>query len=212
MRPRILKQELSLTEYQMQILIGHLLGDGCLEICGNSGKARLKIEQSIKQREFVEWLYGVFKDFTKTLPKEKNYLSSNSKGYFRKNSIYFSTLSFKLFYEFHKMFYLNHKKIIPTEIENFLTPLSLAVWFMGDGSIKSKECNGRILNTHGFMKPDIQKVCHVLNEKFQLKSSIRRQKDGLQIYISAKSAQVLNDLIHPYILPYFYYKLPKFKS
>lgn len=211
MRPRILKKDPILTEYQRQVLIGHLLGDGCLEIRGNAGRARLMVEQSFKQREFVEWLFEIFKEFTKTFPKEKDYLSSNSKGYFKKHSIYFSTLSFKQFYEIHKMFYSSKKKIIPDDIEDLLTPLSLTVWFMGDGSIKSKECNGRIINTHGFTKPEIENLCRILNKKFALRTSIRRQKDGLQIYISAKSAELLTKLITPYLLPSFYYKLPVLK-
>lgn len=83
---------------------------------------------------------------------------------------------------------------------------------MGDGSVKSKECNGRILNTHGFTENEVKKLAHILSLKFSLVASIRRQKDGLQIYISAKSAEILNNLISPHLLPYFRYKLPIFRS
>ena len=200
MRPRILKQELSLNEFKKQILIGYLLGDGRMETWKNSEVARLRIEQSLKQSEFVEWLFQTFKEFVKTPPKLKV------------SKIYFNTLSFKQFYFYREMFYPNGKKIIPDNIENLLTPLSFAVWFMGDGSVKSKECNGRIINTHSFTELEISKACLILNDKFSLKSSIRRQKDGLQIYISAKSAKELIKLISPHLIPYFKYKLPKFKS
>ena len=200
MRPRILKQQLNLSRFQKQVLIGYLLGDGHLETWKNSKIARLKVEQSLKQNSFVNWLFEIFGSFVNTLPKAKV------------NKIYFNTLGSNQFYEFRTLFYLNGKKIVPENIEQLLTPISLAVWFMGDGSIKSKECNGRIINTHGFTKHEVENLCRILNEKFTLKTSIRRQKDGLQIYISAKSARVLSNLITPYMLPYFYYKLPKFKS
>lgn len=200
MRPRILKQDLNLTEFQKQVLIGYLLGDGHIEIWKNSTVGRLKVEQGLEQKEFVEWLFEVFGDFVKTPPKPKI------------KSLYFNTLSSEQFYLFHKSFYLNGKKIIPETIDSFLTPLSLAVWFMGDGSIKSRECNGRIINTHAFNEVEINKVCQVLNNKFSLQTSIRRQKDGLQVYISAKSAKILIDLISPHLLPYFNYKLPRFKN
>ena len=89
-----------------------------------------------------------------------------------------------------------------------LTPTAFAIWFMGDGSVKSRECRGRILNTQSFKRSDIERLIFVLKGKFNLISSIRTQKDGLQIYISAKSAEVLNELLKDKILPYFYYKLP----
>lgn len=204
MSPRILKKEMFLTDFQKEILAGYILGDGCIEVTGKAGKARLMVEQGAKQKQFVEWLYEIFKEFVKTAPKEKNYT--------KKHSIYFSTLSYKQLYTYKKLFYKDKKKIIPDNIEHLLTPLSFAVWFMGDGSVKSKECNGRIINTHSFTEIDISKVCEVLRNKFFLQVSIRRQKDGLQIYISAKSAETLNSLISPHLLPFFNYKLPKFKS
>jgi hypothetical protein len=200
MCPRILKQELSLNEFEKQILIGYLLGDGHIETWKNSKVARLKVEQGLEQKDFVDWLFEIFGRFVKTPPKIKS------------KSIYFNTLSSKELYLYKEKFYFKSKKIIPDEIDLLLTPLSLAVWFMGDGSIKSKECNGRIINTHGFREPEINKLCHILQDKFTLKASIRRQKDGLQIYISAKSARELYNLISPHLLPYFEYKLPKFKS
>lgn len=212
MSPKILLEEQSLSEIQKDILIGYLLGDGCLYPLPNSPKASLKVEQSLKQREFVDWLFGVFRIFTKTPPKEKHYICSNKKGVFPKNSIYFNTLSFNFFYIFYKMFYKNRKKIVPNKIEQLLTPISLAVWFMSDGSVKSKECNGRILNTQGFTETEVKKLSQILNRKFSLKTSIRRQKDGIQIYISAKSARDLYYLISPHMIPFFKYKLPKFKS
>lgn len=211
MSQRIQVKELSLDEKQKDILIGHLLGDGCLYPLPNSEKASLKVEQSLKQKEFVDWLFKIFYDFIRTPPKEKHYICSTSKGVFQKNSIYFNTLSFKLFYSFYKMFYQNKKKVIPDNIEQLLTPLSFTVWFMGDGSVKSKECNGRILNTHGFTSSEIEKLVQILNLKFSLKASIRRQKDGLQIYISAKSAENLHKLVSPHLLPSFRYKLPNLK-
>lgn len=200
MCPRILKQELILSGLQKQVLVGYLLGDGHIETWKNSLVARLKVEQSLEQKEFVDWLFKIFEGFVKTPPNIKS------------KSIYFNTLSSSQFYFYREVFYPKGKKIIPDNIEKLLTPLSFAVWYMGDGSIKSKECNGRIINTHAFLEIEINKVCQILNRKFALQSSIRRQKDGLQIYISAKSAEKLITLITPHLLPYFKYKLPNLSA
>jgi hypothetical protein len=212
MRQRILVKELELSTIQKDILIGYVLSDGCLYPLPNSAKASLKIEHSLKQKEFVDWLYQNLKDFVRTPPGERSHLYSNSKGSFRKNSFYFNTRSFNVFYTFYNLFYKNKRKIIPDNIEELLTPLSLAVWFMGDGSVKSHECNGRIFNTHGYTELEVIKLVEILKRKFSLIASVRRQKDGLQIYISAKSAIIFNDLIAKFVLPSFYYKLPRFKN
>ena len=71
MRSRILKDNLVLSELQKEVLVGLLFGDGCLEKTKNSQVARLKVDQSLKQSEFVEWLYETFKDFVRTPPRLK---------------------------------------------------------------------------------------------------------------------------------------------
>lgn len=57
----------SLSRQQEAILVGKILGDGCLEKNGNH--VRLKIEQGHKQKEYVNWLYNQFKPFVAALPK-----------------------------------------------------------------------------------------------------------------------------------------------
>lgn len=196
MRPRILKNNLKLSEFQKEILVGLLLGDGCLERTKNSTGARLKVSQCLKQKELVLWLYKNFSSLIATQPKAY------------RNELRFNTLTHNCFKYFYDIFYSDGKKIVPNNVQDLLTPTAFAVWFMGDGSIKSKECRGRILNTQSFKRSDIGRLIFVLKEKFNLISSIRTQKDGLQIYISAKSAEVLNKLLKGKILPYFHYKLP----
>lgn len=207
MRPRILKDSLILSEYQKEVLTGFLLGDGCLEKARNSTGARLKVGQSLKQSEFAQWLYGIFKDFVRTPPRLKEKVKNGR----RYDELVFNTLTHQSFKSFYDLFYPKGKKIIPESINQQMTPTAFAVWFMSDGSVKSKECRGRILNTHCFDRTEIERLIKILKEKFNLISSIRTQKDGLQIYISAKSAEILNKLLKDKILPYFYYKLP-FKS
>ena len=204
MRPRILKDELVLSDYQKEVLIGLLLGDGCLERSKNSLGARLKVGQSRKQNEFAVWLYDIFKEFVQTPPRVKQ-TKRNGKIY---QEVVFNTLTHPCFKSFYEMFYPTGKKIVPEGIDQFLTPTALTVWFMSDGSIKSKESRGRILNTQSFIRSDIEKLIFILKSKFNLQSSIRTQKDDLQIYISGKSAESLNAILKDKILPSFYYKLP----
>lgn len=204
MRPRILKDNLVLSKLQKEVLVGLLLGDGCLESTKNSQAARLKVGQSLKQSEFAGWLYKIFKDFVHTPPKLKEKIRDNKKY----SEMVFNTLTHKSFKHFYDLFYPKGKKVVPESINKILSSRGLTVWFMSDGSIKSKECKGRILNTQSFIRTDIELLIKILRDKFNLNCSIRTQKDGLQIYISAKSAEVLQDLLKDNILPSFNYKLP----
>lgn len=105
-------------------------------------------------------------------------------------------------------FYKGRRKIIPESISEQLTPIGLATWFMDDGSIKSHESRGRILNTHAFTSTEIALLCDALQSKFSLKAWPRKQADGMQIYISGHSAEILQELIEPHIIPMMRYKLP----
>ena len=69
---------------------------------------------------------------------------------------------------------------------------------MDDGSIKSKQSKGVILNTQGFTETEVLLLC-----------KIRKQKDGNQIYISGHSYELLKSLIYSFIIDSMRYKFPK---
>ena len=50
------------------------------------------------------------------------------------------------------MFYSLNKKIVPSNINQLLTPRGLAYWVMDDGSLQNK---GLHLNTYGFTNQDV---------------------------------------------------------
>lgn len=99
-------------------------------------------------------------------------------------------------------------RLVHLDIADLLTPVGLAVWFMDDGSVKSHESHGSILNTHAFSRAEVQLLCGVLRRKFHLEAWPRKQKDGTQIYISGRSARVLQKLLEPHVVPMMRYKLP----
>ncbi len=83
---------------------------------------------------------------------------------------------------------------------------------MDDGSIKSNESKGVILNTHSFSLHDVKLLCSVLKTKFNLMPTPRRQTHkGIvyyQIYISGHSFELLSQLILPHLIPEMLYKFP----
>lgn len=191
------KKTLKLTNLQKEILVGLMLGDGHLEKRKN--KARLKIEYSLKAKEYVEWLYQIFQKWTLSSPKIK--IQQNSKKYL------FSTVIHEKLGRYHSLFYHKRKKIIPKNINDLITNRSLAIWFMDDGSRKSKECKGKVINTQCFSKSDINKLQKILRNKFDLKTSLKVERKQYCIYIPSSEIDKFRKLIGKYILNSMKYKL-----
>lgn len=71
--------------------------------------------------------------------------------------------------KFHKFFYQNGKKVIPKNIEGLIkTPLTLAVWFMDDGTLdyRIKDHCAFHLCTNCFSKEEAGKLVDVLGKNF----------------------------------------------
>lgn len=198
------KKNLKLSKQQKEILIGLMLGDGHLETQDNR-TYRLKVEHSIKQKLYTDWLYRIWNKWVLTKPKTR-IKKLNGKHY---QNYYFSTISHGALRFYAQQFYRAKKKVVPRLIHRWLTPLAFAIWFMDDGSIKSKNHQARILNTQGFDKKDVRRLAEVLQMKFDLKTSLRKQREGYQIMIAGgESAQKLYQLLDSHILPSMRYKLP----
>lgn len=197
------KKTLALTDEQKEIIIGTLLGDGHLET-RNGRTYRLKIEHSIKQRDYVDWLYASLKEWVLTPPQEK----IKKREDVTSANYWFTTVSSGSFRFYAQQFYgKDGVKKVPKLIHRWITPRALAVWFMDDGSMKSRTHRARIINTHSFTKQDIGRLCTILQEKYQILCIPRKQKDGIQMMILAESAQKFADLISPYMHPSMRYKL-----
>ena len=206
MRQKLLeeyKKTLKLSNLQKEVLVGLILGDGHIELSPNRKSARLKVEYSIKNADYVEWLYQIFKNLVKMTPRKRTINSFG--GNFERFG--FTTLSLPDFLPFRESFYQIKTKIVPKNITELLTELGLAVWFMDDGSYKSKECRGKLICTHNFTPDEVTFLCQVLKEKFGLEAIPRRQIDGIEIYIRASSFSRLKKLISPFIVASFLYKL-----
>lgn len=141
-----LKRELKLSLEQREVLVGLLLGDGCLETRNGGHTYRLKIEQSKAHESYVLLLHSLFAEWTLSPPRVR---VVNSRGHISEN-IAFGTVSHQGLSFYGDQFYLDGVKRVPKTIDQLLTPRGLAFWFMDDGSIKSKESKGLILNTQGF--------------------------------------------------------------
>jgi hypothetical protein len=199
-----LKQQLSLTPVQREVLVGLLLGDGCLETQNEGRTYRLKIEQSKAHQAYADHLYHLFDGWVLTPPRIRQVVS---RGHASEN-VTFQTVSHSALRFYAHQFYQGGRKQVPKLIHRWLTTRALSYWFMDDGSMKSRESKGVILNTQAFQLADIERLIKCLREKFELQAQIRKQREGCQIYISGDSFEKFSALIAPYVIPEMQYKLP----
>lgn len=190
-----------LTKRQREILIGSVLGDAHLE--KNGRYTRLRVDHSEKHKVYIFWLAHEFLPFSldprRIVQKDKR----NGKIYSR---WHFSTQSMPMFNEFRALFYTRQRKRISSVLTTLMTPLSLAIWYMDDG-FRRRDSKGFYLCTSSFLESEQRKLQKLLKITFALDSKIHHQHDLGRIFIPSASADRFNQLVKPYILPVFQYKL-----
>ena len=81
---------------------------------------------------------------------------------------------------YHDLFYKLGKKRIPSNILEFLTPISLAFWIQDDGSYHIRD-HTLTLYTNSFSEAEVDLLIEALQKKFGLKC--RKEKKGVRFVI-----------------------------
>lgn len=183
----------SLTEEQKSILIGTLLGDGTMRIKKN---AHLEINHAFSQKVLVDWIFSKFSSLVTTPPKWR-------KGNGKREAYRFATQKLPVLTPFYNQFYRNGKKIIPNDLK--LDPLSLAVWFMDDGS---KTYSSVYLNTQQFNLDEQTRLIDILKNQFDIEATLNKDKIYYRIRIRTHSVKIFIQLVEPFVLKEFRYKIP----
>lgn len=198
-----MNSKIKISKRQKEIIIGKLLGDGHLETQTNGKTYRLKIEHAYSQKDYVDWLYEELKTLAAGPPRVK--LQKVGGKQYKK--YWFNTVASPSLRFYAQQFYIGKLKLVPKLIHRWLSPLSLAIWFMDDGSIKSRYHKAKIINTQSFNKEDVNRLIKVLADKYGIKAKLRKQKEGYQIYLLSETIIKFEKLIKPYIISAMKYKL-----
>lgn len=184
-----------------EVLIGIILGDAWLERKRN---ARLRFEQSYIRTEFFNDVYSYFVEYTTpTYPKlRERYDKRTNKIY---KSWHFSTRAIPELIYYYEMFYNEDgKKIIPIDIEKYLTPKALAFWIMSDGYKYNRSV---ALATNGFSIADNKLLMEALNRKFGFESWIIKDHGLPTIFIPKRNLVLLQEMVKPYMHNTLLYKI-----
>jgi len=146
-------KEIILTDIQLEVINGALLGDGHLtkQKHGNS-----QFSYTSKIKNHVEYVYNYFNNYsTKEGIKEYScYDKRTNKVYTRYTARTQLNISFT---KLKKIWYKNNIKIIPNYL--ILTPLTCLVWYIGDGSLNCSKYSQYVkLSTNCFTYNELNSI------------------------------------------------------
>ena len=196
---------LSLTKRQQNILIGSILGDGGI-YPRTQGMPYYYIKQGERNKDYIFWLYQEFSNLCPSLPKQRR----------DNNQWYFYSSGLENLVSLRTLFYSGGRKRIPANITKFLTsPLSLAVWYMDDGTLdyRIKDHCAFSLTVNCFTVQEVELLTSVLKKNFGIISTVQntlcRGKKYPKLYIGARGRERFLKFVQPYIHECFAYKLPQ---
>lgn len=201
----------SMTDtYVQQILYGVLLGDGWLQT-QNSGKTyRFRYEQGDLHKEYMHHVYDILQEWCAPPRLYIRYTASGTQvrtwRLQSRTHTYFSELAPCLY-----RVGVRGKHISSTYIQQYISPIGIAYWYMDDGSLLCHNIPrryGLCFHTQGFTVQESLYLVHGLQEKYGLECWVKYNKSKPCIAVSGRSYTRFLQVCGAYIHPSIYYKLP----
>jgi LAGLIDADG DNA endonuclease family len=199
------KSELALTQQLQEVLFGCMLGDLHAEKPSPKHNTRLQFKQGLPNALYLMHLFCLMQTYCGSAPIWLSWFDNRPNKLKIYHSIKFQTLSLPCFNFFRELFYnLEGIKVVPVNIGDHFTAVSLAYWYIDDGY---KGVQGYYLCTESFSANDISVLLDMLRIKFGLQCGIHNTTNGARIYIQTVSVGKFNKWVAPYIIESFKYKL-----
>lgn len=166
------RREESLTALQKEFLYGHLLGDGNASINQSSvlGVPVINITQCEEQREYAQFKMDLMRPFVQMKNLRRWVGRPTAITDADRVAYTATTIAHQDFLPLYTLFYKSGRKSITRELLAKLTPTSLLVWYLDDGS-KLKDSVYRI-STPGFNTDEHFLIKEGLAELFGVTPSI----------------------------------------
>jgi len=212
----MLAQPTLLSDQQWEVVLGSLMGDGCLSppVRQDSESARLRMGHGAKQAEYLDWKISLLENISHSR-------TTNGKG-----AAFADFTPLSELHELRSAVYLGDgKKFLSEEYLKALTPLALAIWYMDDGSftLRSKGLQQRTTGGSGRIEICVEAISEgsrlrlrdYLRDTHGLDVRLRHagSTDKAVLVFSTEATAKFQELIAPYVHPSMAYKLlPRFRD
>lgn len=142
--------QLTFSDECKSIVLGSLLGDGSLKIQKGYKNARLSIKHSEVQAKYFYWKVSKLHELA--LDKSVQFLRPT--GFSSNSKLLFQSKSMEELTKLYNYTHVKNKLKVQRRWLNKLTPLSLMIWWLDDGSLISNYRRG-VLCTDNFSYKDL---------------------------------------------------------
>ncbi|HZP29694.1 MAG TPA: recombinase RecA [Acidimicrobiia bacterium] len=200
-----------LSDFQWEIVLGGLMGDGALSPTRSGHGARFRWGHGKKQVAYGDWKASLFANVGVSR-------STNVEG-----AVFHDVQPLPELAELRRAVYLDGKKTFGYDYLKQLTPLSLAIWYMDDGTFalqakglqeRSREGSGRSDICVEAMDPTTRvRLAEYLRDTWGIAPKLAVRGGKAFLGFSKDETAKLHALIAPFVHPSMEYKLlPRFRG
>jgi len=202
-----------LSDFQWQVLLGALMGDGALSPTRSAHGGRFRWGHGAKQQPYADWKASLFGNLNPSR-------STNAKG-----DVFYDMTPLPELAELRSAVYLAGKKVLSEDYLKALTPLSLAIWYMDDGSYSERSKGLQARTADGSGRAEIcvealeptsrQRLVDYLAGTWGIHARIRLAGRTAKAVLSFPKDETakLQALVAPFVHPSMEYKLqPRFRG
>ena len=189
------------TQRQKDIALGSLLGDAYLRPSGRSYS--LSFTHGERQKAYLEWKLAEFDNYVVT----KEFYRTQRDFHGNAPTFSFSTITHPFLSELRSLCYPDGSKRVTWQWLELLSSLSLAVWYMDDGS-RNRRYGTMVLCTNGFSYDEHVLMREYFISNLGIEPQIEPRRNGqFCLRINASQAGMFRTLIAPHIIDCMKYKL-----
>ncbi len=200
-----------LSNFQWEVVLGGLMGDGALSPSRSGYGARFRWGHGARQVVYGDWKASLFANLHISR-------SVNDQG-----AVFFDAQPLPELAELRRAVYVEGKKVFSYDYLKHLTPLSLAIWYMDDGSFQLRT-EGKQVRTAGgsgrseicveAMEPTTRiRLRDHLADTWGVRASLIDRGGKAVLQFPKAETEKLHALIAPFVHPSMEYKLlPKYRG
>ncbi len=200
-----------LSDFQWEALLGGLMGDGALSSSRSGFGARYRFGHGARQAGYCDWKGSLFGNLQASR-------STNTSG-----AVFYDVQPLPELAELRQAVYVGGKKVFSYDYLKRLTPLSLAIWYMDDGSFslrakgvqeRTRDGSGRSDICIEAMEPTTRTrlVDHLADTWGIRPRLIQRAGKAVLVFAKDETAK-LHALVAPFVHPSMQYKLlPRYRG
>jgi recombination protein RecA len=200
-----------LSDFQWQVILGSLMGDGALSPTRSGHGGRFRFGHGSKQAAYCDWKGSLFANIGRSR-------STNAKG-----DVFYDLTPLPELAELRDAVYFGGKKVFSEDYLKQLTPLSMAIWYMDDAGFslrakglqaRTREGSGRCSICIEAMEPTTRdRLVEYLQDTWGIRAKLTSVRDKAILVFPKDETAKLHALIAPFIHPSMEYKLlPRYRG